>query len=184
MIINGALRPTPTQARVDWTAVRLSMQVGAAVAAPFILASLTEAVAHYGGAGVIVGAAFGTALVKLTADEAAHINAERTIALEQARELARIEMLEREARLPRWPKYSRALRGVVQQPVPDGDEADEPELSDEDYLLDHGKRLGSFARADFIKPNQPRMVLPSGDELTRPRFEQIIRRLLESGQLV
>lgn len=183
--MNGALNIQPLR-EADLTSLRLASQVGIAAAAPFVLWAIAGALFAEPGAGMIVGTVFGTALIIRTTTEATQADAEHTLKLAHAAELSRIEVKEREAALPKRSRAGRqVLPATIAQPVPDPEEEDRVLMAaDVRYVFEQGIRRGTFARADFIVAGKARLKLPSGDELTRPKFEQVIASLMADGLLV
>lgn len=184
--VNGALHVAPLRDVVDLSSMRLALQIGLGAAAPFALSLITDLAAGQPGAGFVVGGAFGSALIIRTAIEASQMDSEHALKLAHARALSAIEVREREAQLPakRRPA-SPPPRPAIAAPVPDPEE-EQRVLMAEDvrYIFEQGVRRGSFARSSFITPGKARLRLPSGDELSRPRFEQIISLLMADGLLI
>lgn len=183
---DGALHIGSMQGLADFSSLRLAVQIGIGAAAPFALSLITELAAGQPGAGLVVGGAFGSALIIRTAIEASQMDSEHALKLAHARELSRIEVREREAQLPAKRKpASPPPRPAIAAPVPDPEEEQRVLMSaDIQAVLEAGIRKGSFARTEFIQVGRPRMKLPSGDELTRPKFEMIIAALLSDQLLV
>lgn len=182
---DGALQIQTVHGLSDLSSLRLSLQAAAAVGAPFVLALATSAIWQQPGAGLVIGTAFATAMIIRTITEAQQMDAEHQVKIEHARRLSQLEADERKALIPRRRQAGRQARPAIAQPVPDPEEEDRVLLaSDARFVYELGIRQSSFARASFVKVGQPRLKLPSGDELTRPKFEQIIASLLADNLLV